>query len=108
MAGAAALAALVIVGTSHVPGASAHERRTVAGKYTFVVGFLNEPALIDQPNGIDLRISNAQSGDPVEGVEKTLKADLVVGGATRTVDLRSRFGMKGAYTADLIPTKTGP
>jgi hypothetical protein len=89
------------------PSAEAHERRTVAGKYTFVVGFLNEPALIDQPNGIDLRVSNAQTGDPVEGLEKTRKADLIVGGATKTVDLRARFGMKGAYTADLIPTKTG-
>jgi hypothetical protein len=107
ISGAAALAALSLLLVSQVPGASAHERRTVAGKYTFVVGFINEPALLEEPNGIDLRITNAQTNDPVEGVEKTLKADIIVGGQTKTAELRARFGMKGAYTADLIPTKTG-
>jgi hypothetical protein len=103
----AALTALALVGISSIPTASAHETRTVAGKYKFVVGFLNEPALLEEPNGIDLRISNAQTNDPVEGLEKTLKADIIVGGQTKTTDLRARFGMKGAYTADIIPTKTG-
>ncbi len=104
---AAVVAALALIALSGTPSASAHERRTVAGKYTFVVGFINEPALLEEPNGIDLRISTAQTNDPVEGVEKTLKADVIVGGQTKTMDLRARFGQKGAYTADLFPTKTG-
>lgn len=100
----AALALLLLSGTST---ASAHERRTVAGKYVFVVGFLNEPALVEEPNGIDLRVTNAQTNEPVEGLEKTLKAEIIVGDQKKTVDLRARFGQKGAYTADIIPTKAG-
>jgi hypothetical protein len=104
MAALAALALLLLSGTST---ASAHERRTVAGKYVFVVGFLNEPALVEEPNGIDLRVTNAQTNEPVEGLEKTLKAEIIVGDQKKTVDLRARFGQKGAYTADIIPTKAG-
>lgn len=104
---AAVVTAVALIVLSSTPSASAHERRTVAGNYTFVVGFINEPALLEEPNGIDLRVSNAQTNDPVEGVEKTLKVDVSVGGQTKTMDLRARFGQKGAYTADLFPTKPG-
>lgn len=103
----AAVAAALTIAALAAPSASAHERRTVAGKYTFVVGFLTEPVLLDEPNGIDLRITNAETNEPVLGVEKTLKADMIAGGQTKTVDLKARFGQQGAYTAELIPTKTG-
>jgi hypothetical protein len=103
----AASAAVVAAFASTAAPASAHERRTVAGKYAFVVGFLNEPALLLQPNGVSLAVTNAQTTEPVEGLEKTLKADIIVGGETKTVDLKARFGQKGAYSADVIPTKTG-
>jgi hypothetical protein len=78
------------------------------GSYSFVVGFLGEPALAGQPNGIDLRISRTDGGAPVEGADKTLKAAIAFGGGQpKEFPLRARFGMPGAYTADLIPTKAG-
>ncbi|HZR98844.1 MAG TPA: hypothetical protein VFE37_09070 [Chloroflexota bacterium] len=86
--------------------ASAHERRSVAGDYTFVVGFLKEPAVEGDTNGIDLRVSKA--GDqPVEGLEKTLKAEVIVGGATLPLELKPRFRTPGAYDADFVPTRPG-
>jgi hypothetical protein len=90
------------------PGAAlAHERRAV-GPYTFIVGFISEPSLAGQPNGIDLRISNTADGSPVEGVDKTLKAAIAFGGGQpKDFPLRAVFGKPGAYTADLIPTKPG-
>jgi hypothetical protein len=90
------------------PGtALAHERRAV-GPYTFVVGFLGEPALQGEPNGIDLRITRTDGGAPVEGADKTLKAAVAFGGGQpKEFPLRARFGTPGAYTADLIPTKAG-
>ncbi len=90
-----------------VPGVDAHERRTVAGRYTFVVGFLNEPAIAGQVNGVSLAVTDAQSNAPVEGVDKALKADVTVSGETKTYELRPRFGQAGSYSANLIPTKTG-
>jgi len=86
--------------------ALAHERRTV-GPLIFVVGFLTEPAIQNQPNGLSLNITDA-SGNPVEGVEKTLKVAIAYGGgAPKELPLRARFGLKGQYTADVIPTKSG-
>lgn len=100
------IAGMLVAGTTS--SADAHERRDVAnGKYTFVVGFLTEPALLEEPNGIDLRITDKATNTPVEGADKTLKADIVVGGQTKSVPLRARFGQPGAYTADIFPTKTG-
>lgn len=84
----------------------AHERRTV-GKYDFVVGFLGEPAYANQPNSIDLRISNTETKKPVEGLEKTLKAEVMFGGKTMPLTLTARFGTPGAYNGNLIPTKAG-
>lgn len=91
-----------------VPGvALAHERRQV-GPYTFIVGFLNEPAIEGQPNSIDLRISDAATGQPVEGADKVLKAAVAAGGGSaKEMPLTARFGQAGAYNAFFIPTKSG-
>lgn len=105
---AAALAALAFVSVASVPSASAHERRQVAGgKFTFVVGFFNEPVLLEEVNAVLIRVSNTETTTPIEGVEKTLKVDVTAGGQTKTYDLAARSGMPGTYTAELIPTKSG-
>jgi hypothetical protein len=101
-----ALGALLVALLLPTP-ALAHERRDV-GKLQFVVGWINEPTFLGEPNGIDLRITDKASGNPVEGAEKTLKATIAYGGgAPKELPIRARFGMKGAYTADVIPTKVG-
>jgi hypothetical protein len=88
--------------------ASAHERRVVAGKYQFVVGFINEPAYADSLNAVDLTINEqAGSNPPVEGADKTLKAEIVVGPNKLPVELRPRFRMPGKYAAYFMPTKEG-
>ena len=104
LAGAFVLAALL---AAFLPGvALAHENRTV-GKYTFVVGFLGEPTIQNQPNGLDLTTTDL-SGNPVEGAEKTLKVAIAFsGGSPKDLPLTARFGLKGKYTADVIPTKAG-
>src|SRR5919199_1216477 len=102
------VAALVGLGLLAVaPGtASAHDRRAV-GPYTFVVGFLNEPAIEGETNGIDLRIARTAGEEPVEGAEKTLRAEVVVGGNTLPLELRPRFRQPGAYNAEFVPTRPG-
>jgi hypothetical protein len=86
--------------------ASAHERRNV-GAFTFVVGFLNEPPLLNQPNSIDLRISHTADGSPVTGAEKTLKGEVSFEDQKLPADLSPRFGTPGAYNAYFTPTKPG-
>ena len=84
----------------------AHESRDVSG-YKFVVGWIGEPALEGQKNGVDLRITQADK--PVEGVEKTLQVEIThkASGAKKTFALRTIFRDPGHYTADLIPTAPG-
>ncbi len=87
--------------------AAAHERRTV-GPYQFVVGFLNEPAFAGSPNGLDLRITDTRSNKPVEGLDKTLTADVSAGGlAPLPLTIAARFGQAGAYDAHFVPTAKG-
>jgi len=115
----AALALIIGAGLLVQGSASAHERRVV-GEYQFVVGFLNEPSLAGQPNGLFLRISLATEatpateeeeagGVPVEGAEETLTAEVIVGGgaAKKTLELEPEFGQPGAYAGRFIPTLAG-
>lgn len=98
--GAATLATLV--GTGVV---LAHEVRDV-GEYTFVVGFLDEPAFSGQKSGLDLRVS--RGGEPVEGLEETLQAEVTFGDSTRELPLSPAFGEPGAYRSVFFPTAAGP
>ena len=117
-----AIIGIVLYGSvSDAPATLAHEHRAV-GNYEFVVGWLNEPALVYQPNGLDLRVTlfpngvpeeeseeaEAQ-GQPVVGLEETLEAEIIAGGEaeTRPLTLEPAFGEDGAYESVLIPTVVG-
>jgi hypothetical protein len=85
-----------------------HERRAV-GAYTFVVGWINEPSYVNLLNSLDLTVTETSGGKAVEGLEKTLKADLTFGGSTtpQPLTLAARFGLPGKYSGYVMPTKVG-
>jgi hypothetical protein len=100
--------------------ASAHEQRDVAGgKYSMVVGFLDEPAFTTVKNGLDLRVSTVPAGTPtptsdedtggtpVEGLEKTLKAEVIYGDQKMDLTLEPAEGAPGAYAAWFFPMAAG-
>ncbi|HXG41590.1 MAG TPA: hypothetical protein VNL95_02565 [Dehalococcoidia bacterium] len=102
------LLALGLALVALAPGAAlAHERRTV-GAYTFIVGFMNEPAIAYYPNALDLRVQDA-SGQPVTGLEQTLRAEVIVGGGAqrRALELEPAFNQPGRYFGYFIPTLPG-
>lgn len=99
--------------------ASAHEKRHV-GPYTFVVGFLNEPAYANQENSLDLTICNGndcnytvQQGqrvvsNPVMNADQTLKAEVIMGSAAPlALPLEPRYANPGKYSSYFVPSKTG-
>jgi len=101
--------------------ASAHEHRAV-GNYEFVVGWLNEPALVSEPNGLSLRITlfpngvpeeeseEAEAeGQPVEGLEETLQAEIIAGGGAQTMELTldPAFRDPGHYESVIFPSVVG-
>jgi hypothetical protein len=107
----AAMATVAIVASSFALTSNvalAHERRNV-GPYTFVVGWLNEPSYVNLLNSLDLTVTETNGGKAVEGLEKTLKADLIFGGSAQTqpLTLAGRFGQPGKYTGYVLPTKVG-
>jgi hypothetical protein len=100
--------ALVLAMQASSMSAFAHERREVADTYEFRVGSLTEPLVTSQMNGIDLRITNTQLNQLVEGVQETLQAELMMGQQTKAVTLQARPGMPaGNYTAPFISTQEG-
>src|SRR5436190_13311263 len=104
--GAIATLALLVGGLLLSGTAAAHKRRNV-GPFSFVVGWVNEPALLNQPNSVDLRITKTADSTPVIGAEKLLKVEIQADGQKLAADLTPRFGTPGAYNANLTPTETG-
>lgn len=86
--------------------ASAHERRDV-GNYQFVVGFLNEPAFTEEQNGVSVRVTNKATGQPVENLAGTLKAQVIFGDQQRDLELEPVFKDPGHYKSDFYPTAAG-
>src|SRR4051794_34736535 len=84
----ALLLALALVVTIAPQGVSAHERRDiVGGKYQAVVGFLTQPAYQAQMKSLDLTVTSkpekppdGSAPKPIEGLEKTLKAQVISNG----------------------------
>ncbi len=85
--------------------ASAHEHRDVATDYVFVVGFLDEPAIQGDTNGISLEVTKASK--PVTGLDKTLKAEIIFGDQKKEVALSPVFKQDGSYEAVFIPSQPG-
>ena len=114
--------ALIAGGLTSSNNALAHEHRAV-GNYGFVVGFLNEPAIAYEPNGLSLEVKLYPNGvvpaegdeaaealgQPVEGLDSTLKAEVIVGGGAKKMPLtlEAAFNQPGAYEAQFIPTLPG-
>ena len=102
-----ALGAILLL-TFTATGVAAHETRTVGdGRYEVEVGFLNEPAYLNQPNGLYLDVFGfAAGGAPVEGLAATLQAEVEKDGQTMALTLVPQAA-PGVYHATFFPTATG-
>ena len=113
------MATLVIAYFGVAAVASAHERDTfkIGSKYyVFTVGSLNEPFVVDNISGVDLRVSQVTGpaasgasketgkGTPVTGLEQTRKVELVAGDKKETLSFDPSDEAPGAYAANFIPT----
>ena len=108
LAGVAAVAVVVSSFAISTNVALGHERRII-GPYTFVVGWLNEPAYVNLLNSLDLTVTETTGAKAVEGLDKMLKADVTFGGSTtpQPLTIAARFGLPGKYSGYVMPTKVG-
>lgn len=88
--------------------AAAHETRMV-GPYTFIVGWVTEPAVAGQSNGLDLMVTETAGDKAVQGLERTLTAEVITGGGakTRRLELEPDVDRPGHYTSGFVPTRVG-
>lgn len=99
--------------------AAAHERDTykIGEKYyRITIGSLNEPFVVDNMSGVDLRVAEVASprannspnstdaSIPITGLERTLKVELSAGNKKETLSFDPSDSAPGAYTAAFIPT----
>ena len=85
---------------------SAHEQ-VPCGSYTCEIGWVNEPVIVGQPNGLSLFV--APQDKPEEGVAdiSTLEFAVEYGGVKQTYELAPVEERPGAYTANFLPTREG-
>lgn len=104
MAAAAALTMLLALLTLQSALAHGH---TEVGDYELVIGFHNEPAYQGEPNGLDLFVTNMTTGESVNGLEETLRVEIIHGASRRELPVEAQWGQEGAYTAYVLPTADG-
>jgi len=80
---------------------------TQVGDYELAIGFHNEPAYQGEPNGLDLFVTDMTTNEPVNGLEETLRVEIIYGASKKELDIEPQFGQDGAYTAQVIPTEEG-
>lgn len=88
----AAVVAATALATLATGVVSAHEEREVAG-YTIVVGFIDEPVYVGQKSGLEFFVNKGET--PVEGLETTLKAEVIKGDQKRDLPIEPRFRQEG-------------
>ena len=120
----AALGGLALAAALLAAPATAHEHRAVADdRYTLVVGFLEEPAVAGEVNGLSLAVEahephahgdptpgehdEDEAGAPVEGLEASLGAEVIYGDQRMELELKAQYGTPGTYVAYFIPTAAG-
>src|SRR5688572_25427219 len=89
----AAVAAALLLTLLTAGLALAHESRDVRG-YQWIVGFINEPVFVGDRSGLEFFVT--QNDQPVEGLEATIKAEVIHGNERRPLAVSSRFGEPGA------------
>ncbi|HEV2074103.1 MAG TPA: hypothetical protein VGR29_10730 [Thermomicrobiales bacterium] len=98
---------IVILGAMiTAPGSTeARETRTIVDTWTLEIGFVEEPPIQSDTNGLWVKVT--QEDQPVEGLEATLSAQAIFAGQARELPLTPVAGQPGVYTSVFIPTQPG-
>lgn len=101
----ATIAVLLIALIAITVPTNARETRTLADRFTVAIGFIEEPAIQADTNGLWLRVT--EGDEPVTGLEQTLQAEVIYGDAARALPLIPSTDQPGVYTSTFIPVQPG-
>lgn len=101
------LVVLSVLGLSlySVPAALAHEE-TIVGDIKIVGGWVNEPPLLNEFNGIELTITRNSTDEPITNAVAQLDITVRKGTLTKSLDFQPSEE-PGVYVADILPTQVG-
>src|SRR5919106_3089433 len=89
----------------NLPPVLGHEE-VVIGDISIVAGWVDEPPLVNQLNGIVLIVTQVSNGQPVNNALAQADITLQKGGETRPLEFQPSEEA-GTYTATILPTQTG-
>lgn len=76
------------------------------GDVRITVGWVNEPPLVGQLNGISLEITRVSNDQPISNAHAQLDISIKKGSPTKSLDLQPQEE-PGLYVARMLPTQTG-
>ena len=88
------------------PGRVLAHEEVVFGDISIVGGWVDEPPLVNQLNGIVLNITQISNGQPVNNALAQLDITLQKGTDTRPLEFEPTE-QPGVYSATILPTQTG-
>jgi hypothetical protein len=97
---------LVISFFSFSPSPSLAHEEMIRGDIKIVGGWVDEPPLVGQFNGIVLEITTVSDGQPITNALAQLDVSVKKGTPTRSLDFQSQEE-PGVYVTDILPTQTG-
>lgn len=98
------VAYIAFFGSQQLP-AFAHNE-TIVGDVKIVGGWVDEPPLVGQLNGIELHITVNSSGEAITNAVGQVEVSVQKGTVTKVLTFLPAEE-RGVYTADIIPTQTG-
>lgn len=78
----------------------------ISGDIKIVGGWVDEPPLVGQVNGIVLEITRVSDGQPITNAIAQLDVSIKKGTPTRALDFQPQEEL-GVYVAKVLPTQTG-
>jgi hypothetical protein len=104
---------MLLLSLLSAPIVAAHGHTAAAG-FNFVIGWAGEPALVGQPNAVQLFVYdeaekpiNDIPADAISVVVSTAGQDSASFSLSPAFDVEEGFGTPGEYSADIIPTAPG-
>jgi hypothetical protein len=88
------------------PGPVLAHEEVVFGDISIVGGWVDEPPLVNQLNGIVLNITQVSNGQPINNALAQADTTLQKGTETRPLEFQPTEE-PGVYTATILPTQTG-
>jgi len=97
---------LIVSFLAFSPGPALAHEEMISGDIRIVGGWVNEPPLVGQLNGIGLEITRESDGQPITNAIAQLDVSVRKGTPTRSLDLVPQEE-PGMYAARILPTQTG-